>query len=128
MTTKQLATISKKINGWKTNLKALAVLIVIAVLVLFFTMVLVSQWKHSGISENLEIRGVATIKWEEVNARESYSTKSKSVCSLEKGDLVTLTGKEYQYFISDLYPYWVEALLEDGQTVWIVREAVEIGS
>lgn len=121
MTTKQLATIQKKI-------KALAVLTVIAGLVLFFIMTIVSEWKHSGMNENPEIRGTATIAFIEVNARESYSTNSKCICTLKKGEAVNLTGKEYQYFMSDLYPYWVEALLEDGQTVWIVREAVEIGS
>lgn len=66
---------------------------------------------------------VGTIRYEYVNMRSNPNTGSKIVDVLYQGSSVTFTGNYIEYFLDDVYPFWVEVEV-DGQTGWIVMESV----
>ncbi|MBQ7410890.1 MAG: SH3 domain-containing protein [Clostridia bacterium] len=66
---------------------------------------------------------VGTIRYEYVNMRSKPSTGSKIVDVLYQGSSVTFTGNYMEYFLDDVYPFWVEVEV-DGETGWIVMESV----
>lgn len=66
---------------------------------------------------------VGTIRYEYVNMRSKPSTSSKIVDVLYQGNSVTFTGNYVEYFLDEVYPFWVEVEV-DGETGWIVMESV----
>lgn len=72
--------------------------------------------------EHME-NSVGKIRYEYVNMRTKPSTSSKIVDVLYQGNSVTFTGNYMEYFLDDVYPFWVEVEV-GGQTGWIVVESV----
>ena len=76
-------------------------------------------------NQNLENK-TSTIKWEEVNLRESPSIDSEIITTLGKGEQIIFTGKTHQY--SDPaypYDYWLE-VETDNYTGWIIAKSANL--
>ena len=75
-----------------------------------------------SFNQNL-VNKTSTIKWEEVNLRESPSIDSEIITTLGKGEQIIFTGKVYQYSDPGYpYDYWLE-VETDNYTGWIIAKS-----
>lgn len=98
----------------------LAATIVVVALLLSFC----SCSRHSNNLSGKEAR----IVWDEVNLRSSHTVTSEVLTSLSRGDKVTLTGDHFEYLGGDgssSAENWVEVILPDNTTGWIVQSSVD---
>ena len=99
--------------------------IILSALLVVTTIVAINAIHTTRYDESME--GVEkTISWEMVNLRESYSTNSKVIDSLDLGANVTLTGYSYEYFGGNgsSEETWTQVKLSDGTVGWLVTASI----